>query len=139
MAQLSTLGRNAHNMKATKICIIVIVLALVALCCFLGYQLKTERRYWKTQAGFNVAANLALYQAARQGDMRKVSSGLGEMIRDDLLAYKYQFGMPTETNANTLRFVVAQEIASQIDEKQPYWWLSNVTNVPEKSGTIKKE
>jgi len=105
-------------MKAKDISIVVCFLAIVVLCCFLGYRLRQQREFWRQEARFRISLNDGLYHAADRGDFQKVRSGLDAMLLEDVLVYQQQFGEDVGTNAFTRHFedskVIVKHIESQL-------------------------
>lgn len=105
-------------MKSKKITIIVLFAALLVLCCYLGYRLRSQREYWRREERFNIALHVGLYHAAERGAYQKegrdIRSDYGQMILEDVAVYEQQFGEDVGTNLFAKHFDDAKDIARQV-------------------------
>jgi hypothetical protein len=117
-SRITTVRPIAYDMKLKKITIIVLFAALVVLCCYLGYQLRAQREYWKREERFNIALHIGLYHAAERGAYQKegrdIRSDYGQMILEDVVVYEQQFGEDVGTNLFAKHFDDAKVIARQV-------------------------
>jgi hypothetical protein len=100
-------------MKAKDVIIIILLLVITLL----GSQICIQRASQQKEAKFRLMSDKAMYEAAKQGDLKKIQSTFSIFLLSDVRDYERQFGVPNGTNHFTHDFAEAQIMASNIESK----------------------